>query len=460
MTNTPLSILAADDDTSFLEMLRPLLELEGYHVDTALDGLAAINILQAIPFDLALLDIEMPKVNGVEVLKYVKEHELDTEVIMLTGVNDLKMALECMKGGAFYYITKPYSADELLSLVDHALERRRLRLQNKALRIELARRALPGHIVSQNKTFLDMLDVALRAAPSDSSVLIIGGSGTGKELVANFVHYKSLRSEKPFLALNCSSIPVTLIETELFGYEKGAFTDAKGMKQGLVEMANGGTLFLDEIGELPLLVQPKLLRFLQTGEFRRVGGNKNMKSDVRIVAATNSDLRQKTADAQFREDLFYRLNVIGLNLPSLRERKEDIPLLVEHFLIKNAGTKAPKKMEDKAIDALIKYDWPGNVRELENVVERAAVLCQNDVIVLDDLALPGALKPSSPATPAQTWPNVLTGSAYSLADIQKAHVEGVLKSVNWNKELASKILGINVKTLYSKIQSYSLVEPK
>ena len=180
MTNTPLSILAADDDTSFLEMLRPLLELEGYHVDTALDGLAAINILQAIPFDLALLDIEMPKVNGVEVLKYVKEHELDTEVIMLTGVNDLKMALECMKGGAFYYITKPYSADELLSLVDHALERRRLRLQNKALRIELARRALPGHIVSQNKTFLDMLDVALRAAPSDSSVLIIGGSGTGK----------------------------------------------------------------------------------------------------------------------------------------------------------------------------------------------------------------------------------------------------------------------------------------
>ena len=460
MTNAPFAILAADDDVSFLEMLRPLLESEGYHVDTAFDGLAAINTLQANAFDLCLLDIEMPKLNGVEVLKYVKEQDLETEIIMLTGVNDLKTGLECMKAGAYYYITKPYSADELLSLIDRALERRRLRQENRALRIELARRALPEHIISRNKSFLDTLDIALRAAPSDSSVLIIGGSGTGKELIANFVHYKSRRSNQPFLALNCSSIPVTLIETELFGYEKGAFTDAKSAKQGLVEMANRGTLFLDEIAELPIAVQPKLLRFLQTGEFRRVGGNKNLKSDVRVVAATNADLRRMTADGLFREDLYYRLNVIGLNIPPLRDRKEDIPLLVEHFLAKNAGKNPPKKMDENAIEALMKYDWPGNVRELENVVERAAVLSQNETIGLEDLAVPSALKSSIQQSQSSVWPNVLTGSAYSLADIQKAHVEAVLKSVNWNKELASKILGINVKTLYSKIQAYNLSEPK
>ena len=460
MTNLPLSILAADDDAGFIEILRPLLESEGFHVDTVFDGLAAVNILQTIPFDLLLLDIEMPKLNGLDVLKFVKDQELDTEVIMLTGVNDLKTALDCMKNGAFYYITKPYSPDELLSLIDRALERKRLRIQNKAFRTELARRALPEHIVSQNKDFLAMLDIALRAAPSDSSVLIIGASGTGKELIANFVHYNSSRSGQPFLALNCASIPVTLIETELFGHEKGAFTDAKNTKQGLVEMANHGTLFLDEIGELPMEVQPKLLRFLQTGEYRRVGGNKNMKSDVRIVAATNADLRQKTIDGQFRQDLYYRLNVIGLNVPLLRDRKEDIPLLIQHFLVKKAGTKKPKTMDEKGIEILMNYDWPGNVRELENIVERAAVLCQSDTITPDDLFLPGQMEPGSQQQCVHNWPNVVAGSAYSLSDMQKAHVEAVLNSVKWNKDLASKILGINVKTLYSKIQSYNLAEPR
>jgi two-component system response regulator AtoC len=459
MASSPLSVLVADDDIGFIDILRPLLESEGFHVDTAFDGLAAINILQTIPFDLLLLDIEMPKLNGIDVLKFAKDQELDTEIIMLTGVNDLKTALDCMKSGAFYYVTKPYSPDDLLSLIDRAMERKRLRIQNKAFRTELARRALPEHIVSQNKDFLAMLDIALRAAPSDSSVLIIGASGTGKELIANFVHYNSSRSGQPFLALNCASIPVTLIETELFGYEKGAFTDAKGMKQGLVEMANRGTLFLDEIGELPMEVQPKLLRFLQTGEYRRVGGNKNMKSDVRIVAATNADLRQRTIDGYFRQDLYYRLNVIGLNVPLLRERKEDIPLLVKHFLLKKAGAKKPKTMDENTVEILMNYNWPGNVRELENIIERAAVLCQSDVITPDDISIPGSNEPGSQHQCVHKWPNVVAGSSCSLADIQKAHVEAVLNSVKWNKELASKILGINVKTLYAKIQSYHLAEP-
>ncbi|MEK6755137.1 MAG: sigma-54 dependent transcriptional regulator, partial [Bacteroidota bacterium] len=427
-----------------------------YYVNTALDGLAAINILQTLPFDLVLLDIKMPRVDGIEVLKYVKEQHINTEVIMLTGVDELKIAVECTKLGAFYYITKPYSATELLPLIERALERKQLLGYNKAMKTELARRALSSHIVSQNRTFLEMLNLATRVAPTDTTVLIQGASGTGKELVANFLHANSLRKDQPFLALNCSSIPETLIESELFGHEKGAFTDATATKEGLVEIAHGGVLFLDEVAEIALTVQPKLLRFLQTGELRRVGGNKILKSDVRIISATNKDLRQEAATGRFREDLLYRLNVITLQLPTLRERKDDIPLLVEHFLKRRAGTKEPKRIEERALEILMKYDWPGNVRELENVVERAAVLSQDNLIRVDDLAIPLGSKSILESSSGGPAGGIRAGSAVSLAEIQKAHVDGVLKSVNWNKELAAKILGISVKTLYSKIQSYNL----
>ena len=332
MAKISISILAVDDDESFLDTLKRQLELDGYYVDTAADGIAAISILQTVPFDLILLDVKMPKVDGLEVLKFAKDLCPETEVIMLTGVNEIKIAVECMHLGAYHYITKPHSSSELLLLIERALERKRLLVQNKAYKAELARRALSSHIVSQNRTFLQMLDLASRAAPTDSTVLIEGASGTGKELVANFLHTNSLRKDQPFMALNCSSIPETLIESELFGHEKGAFTDAKATKQGLVEVADGGTLFLDEVGEIPLTVQPKLLRFLESGEFRRVGGNKNLKSDVRLLSATSKDLRKEVAAGRCREDLLYRLNVITLELPSLGERKDDIPLLVEHFL--------------------------------------------------------------------------------------------------------------------------------
>ena len=459
MTKISISILAVDDDESFLDTLKRQLELEGYFVNTASDGIAAISILQTVPFDLILLDVKMPKVDGIEVLRFVKDQCPDTEVIMLTGVNEIKIAVECMRLGAYYYITKPYSSSELLPLIERALERKRLLVQNKAYKAELARSALSSHIVSQNRTFLQMLDLASRAAPTDSTVLIEGASGTGKELVANFLHTNSLRKDQPFMALNCSSIPEALIESELFGHEKGAFTDAKATKQGLVEVANGGTLFLDEVGEIPLTVQPKLLRFLESGEFRRVGGNKNLKSDVRLLSATSKDLRKEVAAGRCREDLLYRLNVITLELPSLGERKDDIPLLVEHFLKSHAGAKEPKKIDEKALEILMKYDWPGNVRELENVIERATVLCQDDVIGIDDLALPLRARSMLESAADASSARIRAGSAITLAEMQKAHVEGVLESVNWNKPLAAKILGISVKTLYAKIQAYDLTGP-
>ena len=458
-TKIPTSILAVDDEAPILVALKSVLEQEEYSVQTAQDGVTAINCIQSAPFDIVLLDVKMPRVDGIEVLRFIKEHYLDTQVIMLTGVSDVRTAVECMQVGAFHYITKPYSVDELLTIIKRALERKQLTLQNKALKTELGRHALSSQIVSQSRAFLDILNLASRIAPTDSTVLIQGASGTGKELIANFLHTNSARKNAPMMALNCSSIPESLMESEIFGHEKGAFTDASSAKEGLVEISNDGTLFLDEIGEISMMIQPKLLRFLQTGEYRRVGGNKNLKSDVRIISATNKDLLHEVGAGRFREDLLYRLNVITLNLPSLRERKEDIPLLVDYFLKKHYRTKGPKQIDEKALQLLMKYDWPGNVRELENVIERAAILSRDELIRMDDLALPignrSLIEPLLPIDPGS--PRL--GSAVPMIEIEKAHIDGVLKSVSWNKNIAAKILGISLKTLYTKIQQYELTKP-
>lgn len=458
-TKVPTTVLVVDDEIAILQPLKGVLEQEGYEVQTASDGVSAINCVQSSPFDVVLLDVKMPRVDGIEVLRFIKEHFLETQVIMLTGMSDVRTAVECMQVGAFHYITKPYSIEELLTIVKRALERKHLVLENKALRSELERHALSSQIVSQSKSFLDVLNLASRIAPTDSTVLIQGASGTGKELIANFLHTNSSRKSFPMMALNCSSIPETLIESEIFGHEKGSFTDASATKEGLVEIAHNGTLFLDEIGEISMMIQPKLLRFLQTGEFRRVGGNKNLRSDVRIISATNKDLLQEVNGGRFREDLLYRLNVITLNLPSLRERKEDIPILVEHFLKKHFRSKGSKRMDERALELLMKYDWPGNVRELENVIERAAILSRDEVIRMDDLALPiGTRTLIEPLIPADRGGPRL-GSAVPMTEIEKAHIDGVLKSVSWNKNIAAKILGISLKTLYTKIQQYDLIKP-
>ncbi|HWP83001.1 MAG TPA: sigma-54 dependent transcriptional regulator [Bacteroidota bacterium] len=457
MATPSTTILAADDEESFLTVLENVLTHEGYRIETAKDGVEAINILQTRSFDLVLLDVKMPRVDGIEVLKFIKDHYLETPVIMLTGVSNLKLAVECMQMGAYSYITKPYSATELLAVLDRALERKRLVRENQVLKAELARHALSSQIVGQSRPLMELLSVASKVAPTDSTVLIQGPSGTGKELIATFLHKNSLRKDQPFVALNCASIPETLIESELFGHEKGAFTDAVTAKQGIVEIANGGTLFLDEIGEISLMVQPKLLRFLQTGEYRRVGGTKSLKADVRVISASNKDLRQEVATGRFREDLYYRLNVITLQIPSLEERKEDIPLLVDHFLKKRFAGNEQKRIDPKALEVLMKYHWPGNVRELENVIERAAILCQDNIIRIDDLALPLGARGALGPTPSPAGGGLL-GSAVSMREIERVHIEGVLKGVHWNKNIAAKILGISLKTLYTKIQQYNLTK--
>ncbi len=455
---TTASVLVVDDEEAFRNVLSELLIPEGYLVTTAEDGGEAINAVQSTSFDCVLLDVKMPHIDGLEVLSFIKSHYIDTQVIMLTSVDDVKIAVECMKLGAFHYLTKPDSTDELLPIIEHALEHRHLIIENKVMKSELARLASSSQIIGQSLSFLQVLELASRVAPTDSTVLIEGASGTGKELFANFLYRNSPRNEKPFVALNCASIAETLIESELFGHEKGSFTDAHQMRQGLVEIANGGTLFLDEIGEISSVFQPKLLRFIQTGEFRRVGGNKTMKSDVRIISATNRHLDDEVKAGRFREDLLYRLNVITLRIPPLRERREDIPVLAKNILQRKARARRPVKLSEEALNALCEYDWPGNVRELENVLERAAILSADEIIHPKDLALPRHIVTVAASQPDGV--NRKLGTTISLREIERDHIDGVLQQTKWNKIVAAKILGISLKTLYTKIQQYNLSRPQ
>ncbi len=455
---TTASVLIVDDEAAFRDMLSALLIPQGYIVTTAADGGEAINAVQSTPFDCVLLDVKMPRIDGLEVLAFIKAHYIDTQVVMLTGVDDVKIAVECMKLGAFHYLTKPYSAGELFAIIDRALERRHLLIENKVMKSELARMASSSQIIGQSSSFVQTLELASRVAPTDSTVLIEGASGTGKELFANFLYRNSPRSEKPFVALNCASIAETLIESELFGHEKGSFTDAYQMRQGLVEIANGGTLFLDEVGEISPVFQPKLLRFIQTGEFRRVGGNKTLKSDVRVISATNRHLEDEVKAGRFREDLLYRLNVITMRIPPLRERRDDIPVLAQNIIERKVKARRAVKLSEEALKALCEYDWPGNVRELENVLERAAILSADEMIRPKDLALPQHVV--TVAAPLPDGSNGKLGTTVSLREIERDHIDGVLRQTKWNKLVAAKILGISLKTLYTKIQQYNLTQTK
>ena len=458
MEKPATSILAVDDEETLLSTLSMILKQQGYYVDTAHNGRDAISMLHTLPFDLVLLDVMMPDVGGIEVLKYVSEQHLDTEVIMLTAVQDVKTAVECMRLGAYYYVNKPYLASDLIALIDRALERKRLVIQNKALRRQLAYRALPSSLITENPTLLGMLETALRAALTDSTVLIQGATGTGKEVVANFIHANSLRKDQPFLVLGCSSTPEEQIEWELFGRERGNSSSTPA-RQGLLEIAAGGTLFIDEISALPLQVQPKLLAFLQTGEFSRAGGKKRLKSDVRIFSSTSTSLETLVAEKWFRQDLFQKLDDISLQLPALRERKEDIPLLVDRFLLDHAGTKPPKKLEPAALEALISYDWPGNVRELENVVRRAAVLAEGEMIELHHVAFPKSFPfPVKPGR--ETTQKLRRAKPMSLARLEKEHMKSILKSVHWDQVRASKILGISTRKLAEKLKTHKLHKPR
>ena len=452
MTNKKYSILVADDEEEFRDMLSSLLSRAGYTADTAVDGVTAINAVQSKLYHVVLCDVKMPKLDGVEVLRFIKANFPGIEVIMMTGFADVQIAVECMKLGAYDYISKPAPSEKLLTTVHRAIERRQLALENVVMKNQLTRLRGTSNMVGESEAFAQVLQVAAKVSPTESTVLIQGATGTGKELIANFIHQNSSRRNEPFVAVDCASLTDTQIESELFGQEQGGSSDANITKQGIVEIANKGTLFLDEVGDISLMVQPKLLRFIQSGEFRRVGGNTVLKADCRVLSATNKNLKDEVKAGRFREDLLYRINIITIDMPSLRERKLDIPLLVASFLQKKMKTKVKKDISPKAVEVLMEYDWPGNIRELENVIERAAILCQDNVIQPHDLSLPTA--PVS--LPAGTSRDEKIGSALPLKEIDRLHIEGVLKSFRGNKTESAKVLGISLKTLYTKIQQYQI----
>ena len=452
MAKKEISVLIVDDEEAFRYMLSALLTNSGFAVETAVDGVAAINAVQTKLYDIVLCDVKMPKVDGVELLRFVKANFPAIEVVMLTGMNDLKIAVECMRLGAYDYITKPTSADELLGTIHRALERRQLRIDNLVMKGTIDRLQGAFEMVGESEVFKKVLEIAAKVAPTESTVLIQGASGTGKELIAKYIYQRSGRSAEPFVTLNCASIPDTLIESELFGHEKGAFTDARSMKQGIVEIANKGTLFLDEIGDISPIIQPKILRFIQSGEFRRVGGNTTLKADCRILSATNKNLAELVKETKFRGDLLYRLNVITIDVPPLHVRKDDIPLLVASFLDHRMKSRIKKIITPEALKILGEYDWPGNIRELENVIERATILCRDDTIRPEDLSLPSI----SAALPAGSAGEGKIGTTIPLKEIERIHIEGVLKTLKGNKAESAKILGISLKTLYTKLQQYQI----
>lgn len=456
MTRT-YNILVVDDEQSVVFLLKEeLSEMEKYNVATAYDGAEAINLLQSQPFDVVLLDVKMPRVSGIEVLKYIREQHPTTIVIMLTNFADVKTAIETMKLGAYDFVNKPYEREELLATIDRALELRRLTIDNKLMEYELSRQGVAREFIGKSEAIQSLIRTAQKVADSTAIVQIQGPSGTGKELIAHLIHTSSPRKNRPFVIVNCASIPDALLESELFGHEKGAFTNAYAMKQGLVEVANGGTLFLDEVGDISPMIQPKLLRFLETGEFRRVGGTIAMKVDIRIVSATNKDLQKEVEAGRFREDLLYRLNVVTIRIPPLRDRKEDIPLLIEYFLSRRAKGKAQKRLSDEALQTLLNYDWPGNVREMEHVIEGAILLSRDEVITAKDLALTAsaALQKVNVESLPQN-----EGAMMSLESMERMQIEHALKKNNYNRSKTADVLGITPKTLYLKIKRYQIVTP-
>ncbi|MBM4323383.1 MAG: sigma-54-dependent Fis family transcriptional regulator, partial [Deltaproteobacteria bacterium] len=369
-------ILVADDEKSMRELLDIMLKKEGYKITLASNGEEVMKLIEKDIFDLALVDIRMPRQDGISVLKRIKTVSPETIVIMMTAYASADTAIKAMKEGAYDYITKPFKIDEIKIIIQNALEKKHLENENLLLKKVVRDRYHFENIIGQGSKMLELYDLMEKVAPTKTNILITGESGTGKELVAKAIHYNSPRKDKPFVTLNCGAIPESLIESELFGHMKGAFTDAITTKKGLFEVADEGTLFLDEISELPLMMQVKLLRVLQDREFKRVGGTEDIRVDVRIISATNKDLEEAVRAKQFREDLFYRLNVIQIKLPTLRERKEDIPSLAGHFLNRYAEElgKQISQISPDGLRILIQYDYPGNVRELQNIIERAVAL--------------------------------------------------------------------------------------
>lgn len=443
------TILIVDDEPGILQTLKDVLADEGYPVKTVANGLEALRLIQKDPPTLVLLDIWMPDLDGIEVLKRIKDHFPQVIVIMMSGHGSIETAVRATKLGAYDYIEKPISLEKITLTVRHALHEKKLEQENLRLRQKLKSQY---EIIGENPAMRRLKEQIKTAAPTNSRILISGENGTGKELIARAIHAHSLRAEKPFIEINCAAIPDTLIESELFGYERGAFTGAVSTKKGRFELADGGTLFLDEIGDMSLPTQAKVLRVLQEQRFDRVGGTKTIEVDVRVISASNKNLQEEIKKGAFREDLFYRLNVIHLHIPPLRERKEDIPLLVDYFLSSiafEAGIKT-KSITKEAVEAFIQYDWPGNVRELKNTIERLLILIPHPAIDLKDLQTFLEWKPSVKPPAPLLRPFSSLKDARSV--FEKAYITQRLKEYNWNVSKTAESLAIERSHLHRKIK--------
>jgi two-component system response regulator HydG len=438
-------VLVVDDEPSNLASIEKIFQRDGLRVLTADGAKAALEVTRTHRVQVVLTDLMMPGVSGLELLRAIKQLSPDTEVVMMTAYGTVETAVQAMREGAYDFVEKPLKRMNIIKSVRKAAERQSLVAENRSLRNEiklLTRR----EIVGSSPALRRVLDVATQAAPSSATVLILGESGTGKELVARFIHEHSTRAKAPFVAVNCSAIPETILEAELFGHERGAFTGALARREGRFARAAGGTLFLDEIGELSPSVQVKLLRVLQEGEYEPVGGD-TVRADVRVVAATNKDLRAEVAAGRFREDLFYRLNVIAVTAPPLRSRREDIPLLVDHFLgVYCAKNNRPRLEAPREVLAVLSdYSWPGNVRELENVIERAVVLCRADKLTVDDL--PDVVREGESSEPSTITFSVGT----PLDEVERRLIRETLRHARGDKSVAAQLLGISTRTIYRKL---------
>ncbi len=451
-------ILIIDDDEIVRKSCEKVLSPEGYITVTAGSGREGLKLLSKKPFDLVLTDLRMPDMDGIEVLKRVKEGWPDIEVIIITGYGTVKSAIEAIRYGAYDYVEKPFSPEELLNVVRRSLERRNLILENTRLRQEVQALYRVENIVGTSKAIQRVFNLIATVAPTEGTVLITGESGTGKELVARAIHYNSPRREGPFVVVDCGTIPDNLMEAELFGYIKGAFTGATETQKGLIEVARKGTLFFDEIGNLNLSLQAKLLRLIQEKEFRPVGGRELVRADIRIIAATNKDLLLLVKEGNFREDLFYRLNVFPIHIPPLRERKEDISALTDHFLRKYSreSGKSISYISAEAMKELFLYDWPGNIRELENVIHRAVLLCRGDTLRPEDIIISRTEDIKIPKNLRELKEIKKKLKARSIESIERSFVLDALSRNDWNISRAAQEVGMQRTNFHSLMRKYGI----
>ena len=454
--NIKNTILIVDDDLAHRTMLKTLLSGWGYAVVEADDGSAAIVQVRERPFDLILMDVRMVKVSGLEALAEIKAFNPSIPVIIMTAYASVETAVEALKKGAYDYLTKPLDFDELRLTLERAMDHSQLKEENRLLRERLGSRFDRQNLIGRSQAMTALLETVAQVAPSEATVLITGESGTGKEMIAGAIHFNSSRKDGPFIRINCAAITETLLESELFGHEKGSFTGADRRKEGKFRQADGGSIFLDEVSEMSLGMQVKLLRVLQEREITRVGGNEVLKVDVRVIAATNRDPLQAIATGRFREDLYYRLNVVPLHVPPLRSRREDIPLLAQHFLIHFAGQnhKPIRGFTPQAMDRLLRYAWPGNVRELMNAVERGVVLSRSEY--LDEAELPLISTGEGAAGPSPA-PGTMPNGEAPLEEVEKAAILKSLAAAEGNKSEAARRLGITRRTLHQKLKKWGLM---